>query len=153
MDEAAIIGRNGALPWHLPADLRNFKKITMGKPIVMGRRTHESIGRPLPSRENIVITRTQNFSAPDCTVVHSLAAALELCAGVTEVMIIGGASIYAEALLLAQRIYLTQVHARVRGDVHFPPIDLNAWLETNRVDHAADEHNPHAYSFVVLERR
>ena len=153
MDEARTIGRDGRLPWHLPADLRNFKKITMGKPIVMGRRTHESIGRALPGRENIVVTRDRGYRASGCTIVHSLNEALEVRNGVVEIMIIGGAAMYAAALPQAQRLYLTQVHARVSGDVQFPELPADQWIEKDRADYAADERNPHAYSFIVLERQ
>ena len=153
MDETRTIGRDGGLPWHLPADLRNFKKITMGKPIVMGRKTHESIGRSLPGRENIVVTRNRGYRSPGCTVVHSLNEALEAGAGVDEIMIIGGATIYLRAIPVARRIYLTQVHTRISGDVQFPELEADQWRATERVDHLADERNPHAYSFVVLEKQ
>ncbi len=152
MDENRTIGAGGALPWHLPADLRYFRDITMGKPIVMGRKTHESIGRPLPGRENIVISRNPEFSAPGCRVMGGMAEVLERLGEVEEVMVIGGASIYAEALELATRLYLTEVHAAVAGDVFFPEFDRGQWREIRRQHVLADEKNPLPHSFVLLER-
>ena len=145
-----VIGRNGGLPWHLPADLRHFKAVTMGKPIVMGRRTFESIGRPLPGRHNIVLTRG-DWTADGVTVVADLAAALA-AAGGGEVAIIGGATVYAAALPLASRVHLTEVHAEPAGDTILPGFDPAIWVETTRDDHAGDDGVP-GYSFVTLERR
>ena len=153
MDRNGVIGADGALPWHLPADLRHFRAVTMGKPIVMGRRTHESIGRPLPGRENIVLTRDRDYGSAGCTVLHSLDEVTQHCAGSGEIMIMGGADIYAQALPLAERIYLTRVQAAVDGDTYFPELDARQWRAISREDHRADEANPHAYSFIVLERR
>ncbi len=144
-----VIGRDGALPWHLPADLRRFKALTMGKPIVMGRRTFESIGRPLPGRHNIVLTRGA-WRADGVTVVPDLPAALAAAGG--EAMIIGGAAVYAAALPVADRIELTEVHAAPRGDTVLPPFDPTDWVEVARDDHAGDGDAP-GYSFVTLERR
>jgi dihydrofolate reductase len=133
-----VIGRGNALPWHLPADLAHFKRLTMGKPILMGRRTFESIGRPLPGRSNIVITRDPAFAAHGVRTVHSLDAALDLAAqialvdGSDELMVIGGAQIYAAALPRAQRLYLTRVHARPEGDAFLPAIDWSEWREERR---------------------
>ena len=154
-----VIGAGGGLPWHLPADLRHFKALTLGKPIVMGRRTFESIGRPLPGRHNIVLTRGA-WTADGVTVVPDLAAALAAAAvpsmpdggAVDEAMIVGGAAIYALALPRADRIYLTEVHAAPDGDTVLPPFDPAIWSETARTDHPADGDAP-GYSLVTLARR
>ncbi|MGH8462715.1 MAG: dihydrofolate reductase, partial [Pseudomonas sp.] len=154
MSRNRVIGRNNALPWHLSEDLRYFKRVTFGKPVIMGRKTWESIGRPLPGRANIVITRDADFQAEGVKVVHSLEQAVSLAEsiafldGVDEAMVIGGAEIYALALPLAQRLYLTQVHAEVDGDACFPELDLSGWQESGRVDHAGADPNPYDYSFI-----
>lgn len=150
--ENDVIGRDGDLPWRLRADLRHFKATTLGHPLVMGRKTHESIGRPLPGRHNIVVTRQVDYLAAGCTVAGSLDQAITLAHPAAEIMIIGGATLYAAALPLAERIYLTEVHAQLAGDTFFPPIDCDAWREVARERHAADDSNDHDYSFVVLER-
>lgn len=152
MDRGGVIGRGGRLPWHLPADLRHFRAITLGKPIVMGRKTHESIARPLPGRENIVISQHPEWIAPGCVVLPSLEAALAYAQAGQETMIIGGARLYQEALPRARRLYLTRVHADVLGDVRFPPIDLREWREIERQEHPADESNAYPLSFLILER-
>jgi dihydrofolate reductase len=152
MGRNGVIGANGALPWRLPADLMHFRDVTIGKPIVMGRRTHESIGRPLPGRENIVISRNPGFHAPGCTVLNSLDAAWKHCAAQDEVFVMGGAELYRQTLDRADRIHLTEVHADVEGDTRFPPWDRKAWREIERRDFGSDEKNPHRYSFVILER-
>jgi dihydrofolate reductase len=158
MSRNRVIGRNNALPWYLPEDLKYFKRVTMGKPIIMGRKTWESIGRPLPGRTNIVITRSSSYQVPEgVKVVSSLEAAFELADkvclinGVNEAVVIGGAEIYALALPRATRLYMTQVHAEVDGDAFFPQIDLDVWQELAREDFAASGANPYDYSFVVLE--
>ncbi|MCZ6719671.1 MAG: dihydrofolate reductase [Gammaproteobacteria bacterium] len=153
MDENCVIGANGALPWHLPADLQHFRSITMGKPIVMGRRTHQAIGRALPGRKNIVVTRDRDFQAPGSVIVRSLEEAFVEAGQVDEVMVIGGAELYAQTLVHADRIYLTEVHADVGGDVVFPPYDVGQWHEVQRAAFPNDDRNPIAYSFVILERR
>lgn len=156
--ENGVIGKDNALPWNLPEDLRYFKRITMGKPIVMGRKTYESIGRPLPGRTNIVITRAPDWSAEGVRVVHSLDEALSLAAdvalldGVGELMVIGGAEIYKTALPMADRLYMTRVHAAVEGDAYLPEIDWSSWNEVSRERHKASDANPYSYSFVVFER-
>lgn len=158
MSRNRTIGRNNALPWHLSEDLQYFKRVTMGKPIIMGRKTWESIGRPLPGRTNIVITKDLEFTAAGIKVVHSLdearslAESIGLIDGADEAVVIGGAQIYALALPLADRLYLTQVHAEVEGDAHFPLFDLTQWEELGREDFSAAGPNPYDYSFVVLER-
>ncbi|NKB38152.1 MAG: dihydrofolate reductase [Gammaproteobacteria bacterium] len=151
MASNGIIGRNGDLPWRLSADLRHFKAITMGKPIVMGRLTHESIGRPLPGRDNIVLTRDHNYTAVGCSVIHDLQS-LETLFAEQEAMIIGGAQIYADTLPFVKRLYLTEVHAEVEGDVCFPVFKRDEWTETSRDFHLADEKNDYDYSFVTLAR-
>lgn len=152
MDRKGVIGRDGRLPWHLPADLKYFRRITMGKPIVMGRHTHQSLGRPLPGRLNIVVSRNPAYQAEGCRVVASLCEACRAAGEAEEIMVIGGASLYREALPLAASVYLTEVHADVGGDVRFPPFDRSQWKEVAREDHAADAANAHAYSFVLLHR-
>lgn len=150
--ENDVIGRDGDLPWRLPADLQHFKATTLGHPLVMGRKTHESIGRPLPGRHNIVVSRQTDYLAAGCTVAGSLEQAITVAHPATEIMIIGGATLYAAALPRAERIYLTEVHAQLSGDTCFPRIDRDAWREVTRERHAADDANDHDYSFVVLER-
>lgn len=152
MDRNRLIGRGNALPWRLPADLQHFKAVTLGKPIVMGRKTYESIGRPLPGRHNIVISRNPAFSAPGCTVVPSVDAALAAAGEVAEVMVIGGAQLYAETLPRAQRIYLTRIDAGFDGDAWFPALDADVWQECQRAEHVPDDKNPYPYTFLVLER-
>ncbi|MCZ6590461.1 MAG: dihydrofolate reductase [Alphaproteobacteria bacterium] len=148
-----VIGRGGELPWRIPADLKYFKAITMGKPMIMGRRTFESIGKALPGRANIVVTRSADFSADDVEVAGNLDQALEIAVGTgaDEVMVIGGGEIYAAALPRADRLYLTEVHIDAAGDVRFPAFDRAQWRELSRDDHAAAGDNP-AFSFVTLER-
>ncbi|MGH8584376.1 MAG: dihydrofolate reductase [Gammaproteobacteria bacterium] len=153
MDRHGLIGCAGQLPWHLPADLGHFRDITLGKPVIMGRRTHESIGRPLPGRTNIVLSRAPGLRIEGCTVVSNLREALDAAAGHAEAMVIGGSRLYAEALAAATRIYVTEVHAELEGDTYFPHLQRGEWLETGRADHPADARHPYAYSFVVLERR
>jgi dihydrofolate reductase len=152
MGSNRVIGNRNALPWHLPADLAHFKAITMGKPILMGRRTHESIGRPLPGRENIVITRNRDYTAAGCTVVHSLEEAVQAAAGHHEIMIIGGAELYRQALPQVDVLYLTRVEGEFAGDAFFPELDDRQWREVERSEHAPDARNPHCYSFITLER-
>jgi dihydrofolate reductase len=147
-----VIGRDNQLPWHLPADLKHFKETTMGKPILMGRKTWESIGRPLPGRTNIVITRDENYDAPGCVVVHSIEAALQAAAKQDEVMIIGGAEFYRQVLPQTDRIYLTRINEDFDGDTLFPELDSSEWQEAGRIDCDADENNPHSYSFITLDR-
>lgn len=152
MDIKGVIGLEGVLPWHLSADLKRFKAMTMGKPLIMGRKTYESIGRPLPGRKNIVLTQSQEFKAEGCTVVHSLEEALLVAGEVDEVMIMGGSGIYDQSLDRANRLYITEVHAEVSGDVYFPEFDIGEWVEIKREDHSADDKNDFDYSFVVMER-
>lgn len=152
MDRRRVIGRDNGLPWHLPSDLQFFKRVTMGKPIIMGRKTHESIARALPGRSNIIVTRDRAYQAPACLAVHSLAQALEAAGDAEEAVIIGGAMLYTEALPLAQRIYLTLVDAEVAGDTYFPELDMSEWCEIRREAHPADAHNAYSYTNMLLER-
>lgn len=147
-----VIGRNNALPWHLPADLKRFKALTTGHAVVMGRKTHESIGRPLPGRRNLVVTRNQDYNAPGCELVHSLAAALAACAGAPVVFIIGGAELYRETLPHAQRLEFTEIHAEFAGDATFPAYSPSQWRETRRESHAAEAGIPFSYDFVSYAR-
>lgn len=153
MAQNRTIGRDGDLPWRLPADLKHFKAVTMGKPIVMGRKTYDSIGRPLPGRLNVVITRSTTYTPDGVTVVHSLEDALEAAraSGAEETCIVGGAEIYRLALPMTSRLELTEVHEHVDGDTHFPAFDRADWTETARERHEAEDDRP-AYSFVTLER-
>ena len=145
-----VIGRDNGLPWRIPADLTHFKRLTMGKPIVMGRRTFESIGRPLPGRLNIVLTRDPDWRAEGVTVAANLSDVL--ANDVPEIAIIGGAQVYADALPLATHVHLTEVHAAPEGDTWLPAFDPAEWRETAREAHEAASDQP-AYSFVTLERR
>ena len=153
MAENRVIGVNNSLPWRLPADLRHFRQLTTGHHVIMGRRNYESIGKPLPDRTNIVITRNPAYQAPGCWVKHSLAEALQNTQNDPEVFIIGGAEIYRQAIGDADRIYLTLVHADISGDTFFPEFDMREWRETSRVRHEADEKNSYAYSFVTYDRK
>ena len=146
------IGARGELPWRLSADLRRFKALTMGKPIVMGRLTHESIGRPLPGRQNIVVSRQPDFKAADSDVAQSLDAAIAVAGDAQEIMIIGGSHIYQEFLPRADRIYLTRVQAEIEGDVFLPNLAADEWIEISREEHSADESNEYDVAFVTLDR-
>jgi dihydrofolate reductase len=152
LDRNGLIGRDNALPWHLPADLQHFKRTTLGKPILMGRKTWESLGRPLPGRHNIVLTRDPGYRVEGATVVTSLDAALAAAGDADEVMVIGGAALYATLLPRADRLYLTRIDAAFAGDAWFPEIALDEWREVARETHAPDERNPYPYTFVTLER-
>jgi dihydrofolate reductase len=152
MDANRVIGYRNRLPWHLPADLRHFKQITMGKPILMGRRTWESIGRPLPGRSNIVITRDRAYAAAGCSVVHSVDEALRAAQGHEEVMLIGGEQLYRQLLPQTERLYITQVQGEFPGDAFFPELDPAGWREVARSEQPRDEKNAHACSFITLER-
>ena len=148
-----VIGVAGKLPWRLSDDLKRFKALTMGKPIVMGRLTWESIGRPLPGRRNIVVTRQPDFVADGCDVVASPAAALRAAGDADEVMIIGGGQIYELFLPKAGRVYMTRVHAEITGDAWFPELDDREWVLAAQESHAADDVNEYAFEFRTYERR
>jgi len=151
--ENGVIGVDGDLPWRLSADLRNFKAVTMGKPIVMGRKTWDSLGRPLPGRQNIVITRQSDFDAEGCDVVSYPAAALVVADGAEEVMVIGGSQIYSMFLRRAERVYLTRVHTELEGDAFFPALDETLWERVSAEHHEADNTNEYAFTFEVYERK
>lgn len=149
-----IIGEDNQMPWHLPADLQHFKRVTMDKPVVMGRKTFESIGRPLPGRRNVVITRNASYEADGIEVVTSPEAALSLLEGVEEVMIIGGGNIYSQFLASAQRLYLTFIDLDVAGDTQFPDYQANTdWDEVTSESHEPDERNKYGYTFVTLHKK
>lgn len=147
-----VIGAEGNLPWRLSDDLRRFKATTMGKPIVMGRKTWDSIGRPLPGRQNIVITRQPDFVAEGCDVVASIDEAVSAAGGAEEIMVIGGSQVYALFLPLADRVYLTRVHAECAGDAFFSELDEREWRLTSEESHQADERNQFDYSFRRYDR-
>lgn len=151
MSQNRVIGRDNELPWHISADLKRFKAITMGKPIVMGRKTWQSLGRPLPGRDNLVLTRNKKFEAGGCSVFASLDNVLECYAGEQEVMIIGGNAVYQLALPLARKLYVTEIHQHYTGDTFFPELK-EEWLEVFREDHDAKESTP-AFSFLEMEKQ
>jgi dihydrofolate reductase len=147
-----VIGRDNALPWRLPDDLKRFRQLTLGKPVVMGRRTYESIGRPLPDRTNIVVSRQAALTLPGCTVVNSLQAALDAANAFPEVMLVGGAELYRSALPQVSTIHLTRVNADIEGDTLFPMLDMREWHETIQATHAADERHAYLFTYVTLQR-
>ncbi len=148
-----VIGRNNDLPWHLPADLAHFKRITLGKPILMGRRTWESLPGLLPHRNHIVVSRSPGYEAEGAMVASSLDEALAWVNGVEEALIIGGAQLYAQALPIASRLYLTKIDAAIDGDTFFPDVDWSAWQEVEREQHLADSRNAYPYTFLTWDRR
>ncbi|MDB2384505.1 dihydrofolate reductase [Endozoicomonas sp.] len=156
--ENNAIGINNKMPWYLPGDLRYFKAVTMGKPIIMGRKTFESLGKPLPGRTNIVITRDQQYNHDGVRVVHSLEDALSLAEsiamidGVSELMVIGGAEIYRQALPKAERLYLTRVYQRFEGDAFFPEFDERNWTEVTRKDQTTEDEQQLTYSYLILDK-
>lgn len=150
--ENGVIGRDNGMPWHLPDDLKHFKALTLGKPVLMGRRTFQSIGRPLPGRTNLVLTRAANWSVPGVTVVADLDAAVRAAGTAAELVVAGGAQVYALALPRATRIYLTRIHANIEGDTRLPELDWQRWHELSRQLHPVDARHPYAMSFVTLER-
>ena len=151
-----VIGRDGELPWRISEDLKRFKSLTMGHPVIMGRKTYESIvaisGKPLPGRDNIVITRSAGYSAPGCNVVHTFEEALAAAAGADEAFVIGGADVYAIALPHAQRLHLTEIDAEFEGDAFFPEFDLGAWRETLREAHWVQGPAGFRFDFVLYDR-
>lgn len=153
MGEGRVIGIGNRLPWQLPADMQHFRRSTLGKPVLMGRKTFDSIGKPLAGRTNIVVTQDRTFQPEGVTVAHNIDEALANAGAAPEVMVIGGASFYRQLLPRAQRLYLTEIHQRFDGDAFFPEVDLTAWQETDRADHAPDTANAYAYSFIILDRR
>ncbi len=154
-DEQNVIGKDNQLPWHLPNDLKYFKNLTWGLPVVMGRKTFESIGKPLPGRKNIVITRNKDYRADGVEVVHEIENAIAVArkAGAREVFVIGGAEIFTSVLDKTDRIYLTRIHHRFEGDVYFPPVDEEAWQLVKQHRNQPDEKNKYAHTFQVWERK
>ena len=154
MDANRLIGNGPDIPWQMPADRGHFRDMTVGKPVVMGRKTFETLKRPLGRRHNIILTRNTAYKAPvGCSVAHSVAGVLELCKEAEELMICGGAPIYEAFFPHAHRLYLTQIHATFEGDVYFPEFDITAWEEVKRINAEPDERNPYPYSFLFLQRR
>jgi dihydrofolate reductase len=155
MNSKRVIGIDNTLPWHLPADLQYFKATTLGKPVIMGRLTWESLGRPLPGRKNIVISRNADYQAEGAEVVGSLDAAIELAeqTSPSEIMLIGGGQLYREALTIAQTVYLTEVDNDLDGDTTFPMLDSGNWSEASREQHQKDDRNEFNYAFLRYERR
>jgi dihydrofolate reductase len=151
MDETGVIGRDGALPWRLPEDLKHFRRLTLGKTVLMGRKTWDSLGKPLEGRRNWVLSRDAAFRPAGCEVFRSFDEALAAHAG-GELVVIGGAQLYGQALPHARTVHLTRVHARVAGDTRFPAWAPGEFRQTAVVDHPADARHAHAYSFVTLER-
>lgn len=153
MERNGVIGRDGRLPWHLSADLKRFKQLTMGHHIIMGRKTFESLPRLLPGRTSVVVTRQSDYQAAGAIVTHSLNDAIAAARDDEEPFIIGGAEIFQQAFALADRIYLTEVAADVAGDVRFPEFDRSQWCVVERTEHPANERNDHPHTFTVLERK
>ncbi len=148
-----IIGKDNALPWHLPADLKHFKQLTLGKPIVMGRKTFESVGHPLPGRHNVIVTHQRDYHVPHCTVVHSLQAAFDTLQATPEIFVIGGAEIYRQALPFADQMYLTLINAAIPGNIYFPIWQAAEWEQVSEICVEADSQNPYAYRFLLLKRK
>lgn len=154
-DEDNAIGKDNQLLWHLPRDLKFFKKITTGHTVIMGRKTYDSVGKPLPNRRNIVISRQLGLEIPGCEVVASVAEAMHLVAEQEvdrDAYIVGGAEVFRQTLSLSDRIYLTRVHHRFDADTYFPKLDVSAWKLISREDHPQDEKHKYAFSFLVYER-
>jgi dihydrofolate reductase len=153
MAQNGVIGRGNSLPWRLPQDLKRFRAFTLGKPVLMGRKTYESIGRPLPGRANLVLTRDRSWYAQGVMTVHSLEQALAQAGEAAELVVIGGAEVYRLVLPVARRIYLTHVHADVPGDTFFPDFDATQWADVECTPHPADAQHVYPVTFVTLERR
>lgn len=154
MDQNRVIGKDNRLPWHLPADLAYFKKVTMGHAIMMGRKTFESIGRPLPGRENVVVTRNRSFRAEGCTVLHSLEEVRQFAANRDDgVFVIGGAELFQATLPVADRLYITKIEASFPGDTFYPAFDESQWQLVSYTKGIKDEKNPYDYAFMVYERK
>lgn len=148
-----VIGKNNKLPWNLPADLKHFKDLTLGKPIIMGQRTFESIGKALPDRTNIILTLDKNFNPSGCIIAHSIEDALKAAGSAKEVMICGGASVYKQFLPLVHKMYLTLIDENFEGDAYFPEFNRGDWREIDRVENQPDQENPYKYTFITLERK
>lgn len=153
MDQNRVIGKNNKLPWHLPADLQYFKKVTMGKPIIMGRKTFESIGRVLPGRENVIVTRNQTYTNSDCTILHSMKEVKQFAdESNQEVFVIGGAEIFNELMPIADRLYITKIQESFEGDTFFQKVDENEWETVSISSGKVDEKNLYPHQFIVLDR-
>jgi len=153
MTDDRVIGINNQLPWKLPADMRWFRKHTLGKPVIMGRKTYESFGaKALPERSNIILTQSPTFKTTDAIVTSSVDAAIDAAGNATEVMIIGGASLYEQMLPIANKLYMTIVHANIDGDTWFPPINLKQWQKCECLNQAADDKNPYPCTFKIFTR-
>jgi len=154
MDIDNGIGYQNRMPWHLPTELKRFKSLTMGHHLIMGRRTYESIGKPLPGRTTIIVTRNPRYQAQGCFIAHSIADAIDLSKGrgENEVFVCGGSAIYRETLGFADRLYLTRVHAKFQTDISFPDFDVSLWIEVSAEYHASDEKNPYPFTFYIYER-
>lgn len=150
-----VIGNKNTIPWHLPEDFKYFKEKTLGKTIVMGLNTFNSIGgKPLPGRKHIILNNDPNFVPPaDCAVAHSIDEVVDMAKGIEELMVCGGASVYKQFLPLAEKLYITEVHASPEGDTYFPEINKEEWREVWREDYKADEKNKYDYSFIILEKK
>lgn len=153
MSTNRTIGINNKLPWHLPADLKHFKSLTLNKSVVMGRKTYESIGKPLPNRQNIILTNQVNYKALGCDVVNSIEAAIKTAEMKDEIMIIGGAKLFEQCLPLAKRLYLTVIETDIVGDTYFPQWKKEEWIITSQEAHAPDDKNPYAYCFMQVDRK
>src|SRR5688572_9270169 len=152
MAKNRVIGANGGIPWHLPSELKLFKSLTMGHHIVMGRKTYESIGRLLPGRTTVIVTRQRDYRVPGAIVAHSVREALDACKGDDEIFVIGGADLFRETLPIADRLYLTVVDAEPGGDTFMPEFDMSEWQETKAESFARDEKHAHAYRFGIYDR-
>jgi len=153
MDENRVIGYKNKLPWNLPSELNYFRETTKAKPVIMGRKTHESIGRPMPERLNIIITRDKNYKTNNCVVVHSREDAVKAAKGSDEIMVIGGAEIYKMFLSIADRLYVTKVHGKFKGDTYFPEFNENEWVKIKEKFVQKDNENKYSYTIMVLERK
>ncbi|WP_417900120.1 dihydrofolate reductase [Bacillus haimaensis] len=153
MDINSLIGKENNLPWHLPADLKYFKNVTLGHPIVMGRKTYESIGKALPGRENFILTRDENYACVDCTIIHSISDIEALSKNLNkEIFVIGGAEIFKEAFYLADKLYITQISEKFEGDTFFPKFNKENWERTYTEKGVRDEKNPYEYTFNIYKK-
>ncbi|WP_428912595.1 dihydrofolate reductase [Niallia sp. Krafla_26] len=154
MDKNRVIGKENQLPWHLPEDLKFFKRVTMGHPIIMGRKTHESIGKPLPGRENIIVTRNKDYKSEGCTVIHSLEDLRQFANQKNEeVFVIGGAQLFIETFPIADRLYITEIHHEFDGDTFFPEFNESNWTLVSKEQGVKDEKNPYDYFYTIYERK
>ncbi len=153
MDKNRLIGNNNQLPWHLPADLKHFKQLTLNKPIIMGRKTFDSIGKPLVNRLNIIVTHDKNWSHENCLTAHSVTHAIELANQAPEIMIIGGRTIYEQTLPIATQLYFTQINGHFEGNTYFPKWDPSKWMIVAQCKHLSDEKNHYEYSFITYCRK